>query len=279
MRCFDCPRACGADRDGGKIGVCGGGKYARIAKTVKNFTYEEPCFSPVTAVFFGGCALRCSYCQNYKISRGCAGKEYSDGELAELFDSAENYIDLVTPSHYLGAIERALFLCKRKNSFIYNTSGYETVNAVDRASAFADVFLADFKYADSGIAHEFSRAADYYDVAVKALERMKSNVKDEWQDVGGKRLLWRGLVVRHLVLPNHVKNSLAVLDSIKKYLGTDTVLSLMSQFTPNGVGEPSAPLGKIEYKIVVEHARKLGFQIGYIQDASSANAEYTPDWD
>lgn len=282
MKCYDCPRGCGIDRESeknGKTGLCGGGRLARIAKTVENFSYEEPCLGgAVTAVFFGGCALSCSYCQNYKISRGVAGEEYTDDRLAALFDGAKNAIDLVTPSHYLSAIERALPLCKKHNSFIYNTSGYETVNAVDRASAFTDVFLADFKYADSGVAARFSRAPDYFTVAVKAIERMKENKSDVWEDKDGTRILKRGLVVRHLVLPGHVNNSIAVLDAIKDNLGTDTVISLMSQFTPNGVGEPSERLRKIEYKLVVEHALKLGLTNGYIQEFSSADSSFTPEF-
>lgn len=282
MKCYDCPRACGADRErgkNGKIGVCGGGKLARVAKVIENFSYEEPCLGrAVTAVFFGGCALGCSYCQNYKISRGAVGEQYSDVMLAELFDCAKNAIDLITPSHYLCAIERALPLCKHEHTFIYNTSGYETLSAVDRASAFTDVFLADFKYADSAAAARFSRAPDYCDVAAAALVRMRENIKDVWADEGGQRVLKRGLVVRHLVLPGQVKNSIAALDIIKERLGVDTVISLMSQFTPNGVGEPTERLRKIEYKLVVEHAQKLGFKSGYIQEFSSADGKYTPDF-
>ncbi|MCH5156024.1 MAG: 4Fe-4S cluster-binding domain-containing protein [Clostridiales bacterium] len=278
MKCYDCPRGCGIDRDGGKTGLCGGGKFSRIAKVIDNFTYEEPCLGKeVTAVFFGGCSLGCSYCQNYKISRGGTGEVYDDAMLAELFDRTQNAIDLVTPSHYLRAIERALPLCKYEHMFIYNTSGYETPSAVDRASAFTDVYLADFKYADNELSARLSRAPDYYAVAVEALTKMR-NVQDVWIDSDGQRILKRGLIVRHLVLPHQVKNSIAVLDAVKRYLGTDTVISLMSQFTPNGVGEPHDVLSKIEYKIVVEHARKLGFKDGYIQEFSSANAKYTPEF-
>lgn len=279
MKCYDCPRACGADREGGKTGVCGGGKSARVAKIIDNFSYEEPCLGKeVTAVFFGGCALGCSYCQNYKISRGSIGEQYDDSALAQLFDGAKNAIDLITPSHYLYAIERALHLCKHEHVFIYNTSGYETLSAVDRASAFTDVFLADFKYADSKAAVRFSRAPDYCDVATVAIQRMRANIKDVWTETNGERMLRRGLIVRHLVLPGHVENSIAALDIIKERLGTDTVISLMSQFTPNGVGEPNERLRKIEYKLVVEHAQKLGFNSGYIQEFSSADGKYTPDF-
>lgn len=274
MICRDCPRACAADRENGEIGFCGGGRFAQIAKVIDSFGYEEPCLGEVTAIFFGGCALRCSYCQNHKISRS-GGEVYDDAALALVFDRAgSKAIDLVTPSHYLSAIERALPLCDSKHSFIYNTSGYETIDAVKRASAFTDVFLTDFKYADSDLADRFSHARNYRAAAVAALKEMRKT-KDVWE---GKTLK-RGLIVRHLVLPNCVQNSLDVLNIIADTAGTETVLSLMSQFTPNGVGEPSVRLKKIEYKIVAEHAIKLGFKIGYFQEFTSANSIFTPDFE
>ncbi len=276
MKCYDCPRACGVDRDGGETGYCGGGRYARVAKAIDDFDYEEPCLGRVTAVFFGGCALGCSYCQNKKISRACVGDEYDGISLARLFDSAPHPLDLVTPSHFLTAIEKGLALCRTEPSVIYNTSGYETPAAVQRASAFTDVFLTDFKYADGQAAEKLSRAPDYPSVATAALVKMREAVSDEWETVGGKRLLKRGLIVRHLVLPDLVKNSVEALDTIAREVGTDVVLSLMSQFTPNGDGEPDRPLNKIEYKIVAEHALKLGFKNGYFQQFSSAKAEFTP---
>lgn len=278
MRCYDCPRKCGADRDGGAFGYCGGGRHARIAKVIEDFKYEEPCLGDaVTAVFFGGCALKCTYCQNYKISRGGAGKEYSDAELAELLSGSKAPLDLVTPSHYLSAIERAVDICGSLSGIVYNSSGYETVDAVRRAGMFTDVFLADFKYADDGLAERFSRAPDYTSIAVAALEKMRDTA-DVWTEENGRSVLKRGLVVRHLVLPEQTQNSIAVLDAVAKYLGTDTVISIMSQFTPNGVGEPSARLKRLEYKLVVEHARRLGFKNGYIQRFDSADQRFTPDF-
>lgn len=279
MKCYDCPRMCGADRENKKIGVCGGGRSARVAKVINDFSYEEPCLGKtVTAVFFGGCALGCSYCQNYKISRGAVGEEYDDNRLAALFDGAKNPIDLITPSHYLSAIERAIEISAHAHMFIYNTSGYETLDAVQRSSKFTDVYLADFKYADNKVAALFSRAPDYPQVAIQALRAMRECAPDVWTERDGQRVLQRGLIVRHLVLPGQVQNSIAVLDAIKQDLGTDTILSLMSQFTPNGVGAPTERLRKIEYKLVVEHAHKLGFTNGYIQQFSSADGKYTPDF-
>lgn len=276
MRCTDCPRRCGADRERGEVGFCGGGRYARIAKVIDNFAFEEPCLGDgLTAVFFGGCALKCCYCQNLSISRNCAGMEYNDAELASLFDECCAAIDLVTPSHYLKNIERAMSLRKGNAAVVYNSSGYETEQSVERAASFTSVFLTDFKYADGELAARFSGARDYPDVVVKAIGKMKS-INDEWEEVDGKRLLRRGVIVRHLVLPGCVDNSIKALDMLKSHFGADIVLSLMSQFIPNGVGEPSARLKKLEYKLVAEHALNLGFSTGYFQDFSSASTVFVP---
>lgn len=277
--CKICPRACGVDRREA-VGACGAGYYARVAKTVDPFCYEEPCLGDLGAVFFCGCSLRCSYCQNIAISRGgAAGEEYTDERLADLFDrmTEENRaVDLVTPTHYLDRIECAVSLCKIKPRIVYNTSGYETEQAVKRAAAFTDVFLTDFKYGDCDTAARLSAARDYPSVALRALEAMRDAVPDSWEERESGKILKRGLIVRHLVLPGETRNSLAVLDMIKSAVGADVTISLMSQFTPNGKGGPSRRLKKLEYKIVCEHALKLGFRNGYFQDLDSASSAYTP---
>lgn len=277
-KCYDCPRKCGAERDRVK-GFCGIGRNARIAKIVDPFLYEEPCLGRVSAVFFGGCNLRCSYCQNHKISRGAAGNEYTDEMLAAAFDGMTdgNALDLVTPTHCLSSLERVFALTKKRRRVIYNTSGYETEDGVRRAQKFTSVFLADYKYADAELASKYSSAPDYPETALKALKVMRETA-DVWAEEDGEKMLTRGLVVRHLVLPGHAENSLKALDDIAKTLGTDTVISLMSQFTPNGIGEPSGRLKKIEYKLVTEHALKLGFSNGYFQQFESADSKYTPNF-
>lgn len=277
MNCNDCPRRCRVDRESGGIGFCGGGSKARIAKTIDPFEYEEPCLGDVTAVFFGGCTLKCSYCQNRAISRGAVGAEYDDAALAELFDGARGALDLVTPTHYSREIARALGLCKKRHDVIYNTSGYETTEAVKRASEFTSVFLTDLKYADGDISKRFSGAEDYFRHASRAIRQMRK-IPDEWTTVNGKRILKRGLIVRHLVLPDCAADSLCVLDWIAENLGTETIVSIMSQFTPNGFGEPKRSLKKLEYKLVVEHAVRLGFKNGYIQELSSASDTYIPSF-
>ncbi|MCH5159044.1 MAG: radical SAM protein [Clostridiales bacterium] len=277
-KCNDCPRRCGTDR-AVSVGFCGVGELVPVAKIVDPFYFEEPCLGKLSAVFFGGCNLRCSYCQNFLISRGAVGTELSDSRLAEAFDNITdgNALDLVTPTHVLSALERAFSLTKKRRRVIYNTSGYETEEGVIRASKFTSVFLADYKYAESGLARKFSLAPDYPEVALKAIKLMHEK-SDVWEEKDGNKVLTQGLVVRHLVLPGQVENSIKALDSIAAELGTDTVISLMSQFTPNGQGEPNVRLKKIEYKIVAEHALKLGFNSGYFQSFSSADGKYTPDF-
>jgi len=273
--CNDCPRKCGADRDK-TVGFCGCGIDAKIAKVVDPFEYEEPCIGSCAAVFFGGCNLRCSYCQNHAISRGAVGTVYPTAALAALFDRYET-LDLVTPTHFLTAIERAVPLLEKPHRMIYNTSGYETVEGVKRAAAFTDVFLTDIKYCENSRAAEYSAAPDYFKYASAAAKEMRKTA-DEWSEADGRKILRRGLVVRHLVLPGHADNSLRVLDFIAAELGTDTVISLMSQFTPNGIGAPHARLKKLEYKRVCEHALKLGFTNGYFQAFDSASAAFVPDF-
>lgn len=277
MRCNDCPRKCNVDRSTA-LGFCGAGRYARVAKTLVPFEYEEPCLGELSAVFFGGCSLRCSYCQNAAISRKPTGREYADAELAALFDTMRGAIDLVTPTHYLSAIERALPLCTTKHRIIYNTSGYETQDAVRRAATFTDVFLTDIKYRDPELSKRFSQAPDYFEHARRSVRLMRELRPDEFATERGEKILKRGLIVRHLVLPGCARDSMNILDFIAGELGTDTIISLMSQFTPNGAGEPSVPLKKLEYKLVAEHALKLGFASGYFQDFDSANSKYTPEF-
>lgn len=274
--CNDCPRACNADRIS-KVGFCGAGVKAKVAKTISPFLYEEPILGELSAVFFSGCNLRCSYCQNIAISRAATGEECDDARLAGIFDGTVGALDLVTPTHYISAIERALRLCAEKRKIIWNTSGYESEDGVKRASEFTDVFLTDIKYCSSELSSRFSSAPDYFERAKAAVKLMRRKC-DFVAGEGAAARMTSGLIVRHLVLPGCVSDSKRVLDFIAGELGADTYLSLMSQFTPNGVGAPEKKLSAIEYKIVAEHAIKLGFKNGYFQHFSSANKKYTPSF-
>lgn len=279
--CADCPRSCNVTRTVDffakqiefKSGYCKS-QGVRIAKVITDFAYEEPVLGKCDAVFFSGCSLQCGYCQNREISQsGEVGKPYTLEQMAQLFSGKR--LDLITPTHFLTPIERAIALCEAKPHIIWNTSGYETQNAVMREIKFTDVFLMDFKYGLNDCAKKYSNAADYFEFALNALKTIRANITDEYDSAG---VMKKGLIVRHLVLPDCLDNTFAVLSAVKNAVGVDTVISLMSQYTPNGTYPPNRKLKPIEYKAATSYALKIGFNNGYFQEISSADSSYTPDF-
>lgn len=282
--CFICPRKCGVDRNE-NFGYCKS-KKLRIARFGLHM-WEEPCISGKEGsgtIFFSGCSLRCNYCQNYEVSQLSKGKDISVAELADIFkrleDMGANNINLVTPTHFADSIISALDLYKPKIPICYNTGGYENVNTIQKLLGYVDIFLTDFKYAQSDLAKRYSKAADYPEVAKAAILQMRKNVP---QDIFDKRgIMTKGLILRHLVLPECLDNSKKVLDWTRDNLGTKTILSIMSQYTPYGEAIKDSLLGRklkpLEYKIVVNYAQKLGFENGYIQDYKSANECFIPEF-
>lgn len=277
--CNVCPRECMLNRNI-MTGFCNESNKIRIAKIIENFMWEEPCITGkkgTLAIFFSGCNLKCDYCQNYQISRGQAGKIYSIEEFIDLIEQQQekhSTIDLITPTHFAEPLYEAFKRISKKIPVIWNTNGYETSKTIEKVSAFVDVFLTDFKYADNSLALKFSKCTDYFENCLNATKTMCQLKPDIYKD----DLLTQGVVLRHLVLPGHVKNSLAVIDCIKEHF-PNRKISLMSQFTPNGRSELSRPLNAIEYKAVLAHAEKLGLSNGYIQDFSSANSCFIPNFE
>lgn len=277
MICRQCPRNCGVDREK-ELGFCKEGKKIRIAKIIDNFMWEEPPVSGkngTCAIFFSGCNLRCSYCQNYKISRGGVGKEYSAEEFARLLkkiDSSSNEsIDLVTPTHFSNQLIRAFKIYKPKKKVIYNTSGYESLETIKEISPFVDIFLTDFKYFDENLAKRFSFAGDYREkavTAIKAMHKYRSNVFIN-------EILDKGVIIRHLVLPGQTKDSIDILRLIKIEFD-DPVISLMSQYVPSGEEGIGRKLYALEYKIVLNEAKKIGLKKGFFQDLSSSSEKFIP---
>ena len=243
--CNLCPRRCGADRLSGQTGYCGAGAQALVAKTMLH-RWEEPALAPngrSGAVFFGGCTLGCIYCQNRAISAFPVGNVVSSAGLREIFEEliasgAEN-IDLVTPTHYLPTILPALDP-KLPVPVVYNCGGYERVETLRALEGKVDIYLPDLKYADSGLARKLSGAADYFSVATAAIREMvRQTGFPQWE---GEKLV-RGTVIRHLILPGQVENSLRCLDWIGENFAPGQVLvSLMRQYTPMP-GSP-APLDR-----------------------------------
>ena len=277
--CQTCPRKCKIDR-AFSVGFCNEKNTLKIAKIIKNFKWEEPCITGqkgALAIFFSGCNLRCDYCQNFEISRGGVGKEYSINEFVKLIESEQknhSYIDLITPTHFSNQLFLAFSKINKKIPVVWNTNSYETIENIEKVSSFVDIFLADLKYADDKLGEKFSLCKDYFSQSLPAIKRMCELKKDIYRGDG----MQQGVVIRHLVLPYHTKNSLDVLDVIKEHF-SDRKISLMSQFTPNGHGNLDRKLTPIEYKTVLSHLEKLGLCDGYVQDFESASDCFVPNFD
>ena len=287
--CTLCPRLCHVDRRE-RTGFCGAGLRAKVA-LVSLHPWEEPCLTGTAGagtVFFSHCTLRCCYCQNYGISHGGEGMEVSDERLAEIFleqqERGAATLDLVTPTHYLPQILHGLDLA-RAGGFslpvVYNSGGYERAETIEALRGYADIFLPDLKYMDEKSAREYSRAPDYFSVARKAITQMVKETGPFVVDETGRML--RGVIVRHLVLPGHRHESMAILDWLWKEFGGDIQISLMSQYTPMYEAEKHGALGRrlttFEYESVGEHALDLGITNCYVQERRWASDEYVPTFD
>ncbi len=288
--CTLCPRMCYADRSTGQLGFCGQGAELRIARAALH-PFEEPPISGSVGsgtVFFCGCSLRCVFCQNRDISRSARiGRTVSIKELGEILLSLQaegaHNVNLVTPTHFADGICRALESIKDRLTVpvVWNTSGYERVEALRRLEGLVDIYLPDFKYLSPDLALRYSAAPDYGEVAADALTEMFRQVGPIQMD--GDGMLRRGVMVRHLVLPAGRKDSMAVLDRIAALLPVDGILlSLMSQYTPEFAADcPYTELHRrvttFEYESVLRHAEELGFR-GYMQGKASASSVYTPNF-
>lgn len=286
-RCTLCPRKCGADRTR-SVGFCGEGDRLRAAKAYLHL-WEEPCISGENGsgtVFFSGCSLKCVFCQNYRISAENYGAEITTERLAEIFLKLQSLgahnINLVSPTHFVPLVADALDIAKPrlKLPVVYNSSGYENVETLKMLEGYVDIYLPDFKYFDSALSERYSAAPDYAEVAEAAVAEM---LRQTGAPVFEGALLKRGVIIRHLTLPNARHDSVKVLSLIKERFGTDNLLlSLMSQYTPfyrsAEFKEISRRISSFEYNYVLDEAVKMGFH-GFMQEKSSAKEEYTPSFD
>ncbi|HOK82488.1 MAG TPA: radical SAM protein [Clostridia bacterium] len=282
MSCKLCPNLCEVDRARG-VGLCLAGGKMVINRAALHY-YEEPPISGTRGsgtVFFGGCTMKCIYCQNYLISRRPSGKECTPKELAEIIKRLEgegaHNINLVTPTHFSDGIKKALDIYRPRIPIVYNTSGYELKSEIEALEDYVDIYLPDFKYSDSKLAAELSGRPRYPELALEAIGAMLSQKRNRYDSQG---IMLEGVIIRHMVIPGEVPNSIGVLEAILKHFGSGVTLSLMSQFTPiEGCGRLPVRLKPIEYKAVVAKAEKLGFSDVFIQELSSAKPEYTPPFD
>ena len=282
VNCSLCPRRCGVDRTRGQKGFCGGGDKAVVAKTMLH-KWEEPALAGEGgsgAIFFGGCTLGCHYCQNRAISKRPAGQEMDGRQLRQAMENlisqgAEN-IDLVTPTHFLPTVLAAL---QKPLSVpvIYNCGGYETMETIEKLAGKVDIFLPDMKYADPILAKTLSGAEDYFPVAAAAIKTM---VKVTGTPVFEGDHLKKGVVIRHLILPGHVENSLKVLDWIgETFRKGEVLVSLMRQYTP--LGGLSAPFDRTvtdaEYDAVLSWMYLNDLE-GFVQENSAADSSFIPEF-
>ena len=286
--CFQCPRRCGVDR-GTTKGFCQSPSAFRIARAALHH-WEEPSISGHAGsgtIFFSGCNLKCVFCQNMEVSRAKLGEVVTKSELADMMlrlqDEGAHNINLVTPSHYVEQLA-ALLTCvkpKLRIPIVYNSSGYDSADALRLLDGLVDIYLPDVKYHSSALSTQYSGAADYFTVAADALaEMLRQTGNPQIDDCG---LMQRGTVVRHLILPSHRHDSIALLNARCDRFGNNAfLLSLMSQYTPCFAANADFPelhrrVTSFEYESVLREVERLGFD-GYFQERTSASADFTPDF-
>lgn len=290
QHCTVCPRNCGADRISGKVGFCGAGTLPKVA-LVSAHQWEEPPISGTRGsgtVFFSHCNLRCVFCQNHDISQENFGAEISIERLTEIFLEQQSRglhnINLVSASHFIPQIAEALENAKAQGlsiPVVYNSNGYESLDGLRMLDGLVDVYLPDFKYWDDTLAVQYSKAPHYAETTAAAILEMRRQTKADIFDENG--ILRKGLILRHLVLPGHYKDSFRVLDWIRENLGKDAYVSLLNQYTPmyhaTEFRNLSRRLTTFEYDKVTEYFLEIGLTNGFVQKRSAATSEYTPLFD
>ncbi len=291
--CRLCPRNCGTDRTISR-GRCRSGAALKIARAALHH-WEEPCISGKRgsgAVFFCGCALGCVFCQNQEISSGSSGTEISSIRLLDIFfelrEAGAHNINLVTADHYIPQLVPVMERAKNEGlnlPFVFNCSGYETIEQLKPLEGLVDVYLPDFKYMDPILSSDLSSAADYPETAASAVSEMVRQKGSCVFDEDG--MLLSGVMVRHLVLPGHISDSRHILKYLRDTFQDRIIISLLRQYTPpspTAVFLKSHPelkrrLRREEYRKAVDYALSLGIENAYIQERGSADEIFIPDFD
>ncbi len=287
--CKICPHNCRVNRLEGKLGRCKLSNKIKIA-LVSLHNFEEPCISGKNGsgtVFFSNCNLNCVFCQNYEISQLGNGKEVSIEELADIFinqqnNNAEN-INLVTPTMYIYHIIEAIKIAKSKGlkiPIVYNSNGYENVEALKKLEGYIDIYLPDLKYSNNEIAYKYSNIRNYFENATLAIKEMYRQVGTPVLDDNG--IMKRGLMIRHLILPNQLENSKGVLKWISENLDNYIYVSVMAQYFPTYKAkefpEINRKLTKKEYETIEQYLYSLNLDNGYIQELGTHEEEYVPNF-
>lgn len=288
-QCGLCPRACASNRLAGERGYCGMTAELRVARAALHM-WEEPVLSGTRGsgtVFFTGCPLKCVYCQNRNIALGNTGKSVSVERLAAIFlelqEKGAHNINLVTPTHYVPPITEALRRAKKDGlslPVVYNTGGYEKVETLRLLDGLVDIYLPDCKYFDSGLSEKYSNAPDYFETAMAAIEEM---VRQTGKPVFEGALMKRGVIVRHMILPGHTKDSKKVIGQLYQTYGDDIYISIMNQYTPlpamKAYPELNRRITPREYEKVVDYAISLGIENAFIQEGETAKESFIPDFE
>lgn len=288
--CILCPHKCGVNRLEGNKGRCKCDDKLKIALASLHM-FEEPCISGENGsgtVFFSNCNLNCIYCQNYEISSLGKGKEITIEHLAEIFlkqqkKNAHN-INLVTPTMYVYQIIEAIKIAKSKGlniPIIYNSNGYENIETIKLLNGYIDVYLPDLKYYTNNLSKKYSKVDNYFEIATKAIKEMYNQVGKA--QFGENGLIKKGVIIRHLVLPNHIQNTKNILKWIKDNMPDDIYVSVMAQYFPTYKAKDddliNRKLNKKEYKEVLNYLYSLDLENGYIQELGSHEEEYVPNFD
>ena len=288
-KCAICPHNCGINRLNNQIGRCKSKDTVKVA-LYSTHNFEEPCISGKKGsgtVFFSNCNMNCVFCQNYEISQKGKGKEISIEELADIFikqqkKDVEN-INLVTPTSYVPQIIEAIKIARDnglKLPIVYNTNGYEKVETLKMLDGYVDIYLPDFKYSDNELGKRLSKVENYFEIATEALKEMyRQTGKAVFNDEG---IMQRGMIIRHLVLPNHILNSRKVLKWINENMH-DVYVSVMAQYFPTykakEIDDINRKLTKEEYEQIENYLYRLDLENGYIQELGEHEEEYVPNWE
>lgn len=298
--CNLCPRQCKADRTGGMRGICGETNTIRAARAALH-KWEEPCISGTRGsgtVFFTGCSLKCVFCQNRNISGGMVGKEITEERLSDIFlelsQKGANNINLVTPTHFIPGIVKAIEKARTKGlnlPIVYNCGGYESIQGLKMLDGLVDVYLPDMKYFSSELSLRYSGAEDYFERACESLDEMFRQVgTPEFSDGKGsceKGIMTKGMIVRHLLLPGGLSDSRKVISYLYERFGDNIYISIMNQYTPmKSVTDTDSlypELGRKvtdeEYDALVDYAIEIGIENGFIQEGETAKESFIPDFD
>ena len=287
MICNLCPRKCSAVRtEHSGSGFCQMGTLPVVARIAPHYG-EEPCISGTNGsgtVFFSGCTMKCKFCQNHEISLTGKGTALTPEQLAEgyrmLEQSGVHNINLVTADHFVEAVVKSLEIYRPKLPIVYNCSGYTAPKTLSMLDGLVDIYLPDFKYADDSLAKKLSHAPDHSATALAAIKELIFQVGTPEFDADG--LMKKGVIVRHLILPAHTRNSIEALRLLKRYFGDQILVSLMCQYVPCGEAKTDPKLGRKITPREYDKVKRVLFELeldGFTQDLSSATEDYIPDWD